>query len=104
MTDDQYRQGDVFVIQVQAIPGDSTRIADDRGLHILAHGEATGHHHSVPGAEAAMLARGAERYLRTPLGTTLSHQEHAEIWLPAADYRVVIQREYHPEDVRNVLD
>jgi hypothetical protein len=99
----QVRQGDVLV-EARAIPKGAEPVKPDGELVILARGEATGHHHSVPLAHAAMLAKGAERFLRVERATKLSHQEHAPIQLPAATYEVTIQREYDPISVRNVLD
>jgi hypothetical protein len=101
----QVRQGDVLV-QSQAIPRDAAKVPPGDGLVILARGEATGHHHSVPAAQAALLARGAERFLRVkPRGAPLQHQEHAEIWLPGGTYEVTIQREYGFDDMsRQVAD
>jgi hypothetical protein len=52
-----------------------------------------------------MLARGAERYLRIDRQSTLSHEEHAPIVLPAGTYEIVIQREYDPTLIsRPVVD
>jgi hypothetical protein len=98
----QYRQGDVFVAQAKAAEGEPVPAQD--GRLILAAGEVTGHHHAVPSAEAAMVAKGAERFLRVPKLTTLAHEEHGPIQLPGGTYEVTIQREYHPESIRNVLD
>jgi hypothetical protein len=99
----QIRQGDVFV-ESRRIPKDAEPVQADGELVILARGEATGHHHSVPEAHAAMLARGAERFLRVRSGTELRHQEHAPIALPGGSYEVTIQREWTPEEIRSVAD
>lgn len=98
-----FRQGDVFLESCTA-PKGSEEQKPDGGLVILARGEATGHHHSVSSAHAAMLAKGAERFLRVTKTTVLRHQEHAPIQLKPGTYSVVIQREYTPEAIRNVLD
>lgn len=104
-TRQQYRQGDVYVTPVDTVPGDAVAVEVEGGLCILARGEATGHHHSVPGADAAILAKGAERYLRVRTPTRLRHQEHDEIRLPAGDYVITIQVEYDPTVVaRAVVD
>lgn len=34
----------------------------------------------------------------------ITHQEHDTVILPAGNYKVIRQREYHPEAIRNVLD
>jgi hypothetical protein len=35
---------------------------------------------------------------------TLEHQEHDPIVIPPGAYRVIRQREYAPEDIRNIAD
>ena len=47
---------------------------------------------------------GAERYLQVVETTALKHEEHATVPLPKGVYRVVQQREYSPEAIRNVAD
>ncbi len=37
-------------------------------------------------------------------GATFVHEEHGPVTLPPGDYKVVIQREYSPEAIRNVAD
>lgn len=37
-------------------------------------------------------------------GAVVRHEEHAPIALPAGLYEITIQREYHPEAIRNVAD
>lgn len=104
----QIRQGDVLL---QPIPrprrlGDAK--AADRGRHILVHGEATGHHHSVAAAHACYytspLAAEGLGVLEVLHETELVHQEHDPITLPAGFYVVRRQREYSPEAIRNVAD
>jgi hypothetical protein len=34
----------------------------------------------------------------------LAHDEHATIMLPPGNYRIVRQREYSPEEIRDVAD
>lgn len=94
------RQGDVLLKPVpeQAMPVHprAERQRAERGLLILARGEATGHHHAVLTDEAELVKQG-ERMLLTVFGSaTLTHQEHAPIELPGGLYEVVPQREYVP--------
>jgi len=92
------RQGDVLVVEVDAIPDDARRLEPDDGRVVLAYGEATGHAHAIRAAGAALLERQGEtaRYLHLDAPASLEHEEHAPIELPAGAYRVVIQREYVP--------
>ncbi len=101
----QLRQGDVLLELVDEAKAKGAKAVKQKGDRvILAYGEATGHHHAVPLAEAALLAKGAERFLRVPKQGTLSHEEHGPIRLPSGTYEVTIQREYAPGEIRNVLD
>lgn len=99
----QYRQGDVFIEEVESIP-DGTTHAQKGGVIVLAEGEATGHAHTIRSKSASVFTRSAEMFLSLPRGGRVSHQEHAPITLPAGKYRVVRQREYSPEEIRNVAD
>lgn len=102
----QFRQGDIFIESVDRIPDDAKK-SKAKGLYILAHGEATGHHHSLavmPDVE--MYEKDGTLYLRvaTDYGVAVEHQEHAPIDLPRGLFRVLRQREYSPEAIRNVAD
>jgi len=106
MKREQYRQGDVFLERVSSPPanvGDEIKPKEDRV--ILAEGEATGHHHSVPSSAARMFAvAGGMMLLKVVQETILSHQEHAPITLPPGDYLVRRQQEWSPIGWRTVLD
>jgi hypothetical protein len=104
----QFRQGDVFLIKVDAIPdGAKPAKKDARGV-VLAEGEATGHHHRIgPKFRTAKLMQHAEgTFLRVTGGAPvdLTHEEHSPVTIPPGDYRVRIQREYTPDAVRQVVD
>lgn len=99
-----WRHGDVFVAKVAEteIPADARRLPHC----ILAEGELTGHSHRIQERGAAELFDfNGSRYLRvTAEMATLIHQEHAAITLPRGTYRVWIQREYTPQEIRRVVD
>jgi hypothetical protein len=97
----QARQGDVFVEQVDYIPADAKPID---GPIILAHGEATGHAHTVSNRVAKYFSCGDDRYLLVEEPAIVEHQEHAPITLMPGTYRVRQQREYSPLETRNVAD
>jgi hypothetical protein len=104
-TQRMYRQGDVLLVPVATIPAGTTPVAlQIPGRHVLAFGEVTGHHHSIAVADAELTKTAETVYLQVMTETPLEHQEHAAIQVPAGNYRVVIQREYHPEAIRNVAD
>lgn len=99
-----YRQGDVLFKQVKAIPKGEQKKRPTG--HIL-EGEATGHIHRVAELEAAeVLEVGDGLYLNVSAegGVSIVHEEHDTLTLPAGNYEVVRQREYSPEEIRNVAD
>jgi hypothetical protein len=108
----QARQGDVFIQRIDTeIPSNAKRVKADKGRTILAYGEVTGHAHALP--LQAKLFRMDEpssgtappAYLVIEGKTMqLRHEEHAPISLPPGNYKITVQREYHPEALRNVAD
>lgn len=102
-----YRQGDIAIIPItQKGTQVRDRVEPDRGRIILAYGEVTGHAHALPEADVELFetAQAADRFLRVRSLTTLTHEEHAPIDLPAGEYIVRRQREYSPEALRLVAD
>ncbi len=101
------RQGDVALIRIKSLPNGATHQPIDGERLILAFGEATGHHHSIaagkvrkytdPGTQAAIVEVAEAMAL-------LEHQEHSAAPLKKGFYRVHLQREYHPEEIRRVAD
>lgn len=103
-----YRQGDVALRRINAIPPDVKPVARDAGRIVLAYGEVTGHAHAIdaPESEATLLTDAEEaRFLRLVAAVELRHEEHATVTLPPGDYAVVIQREWTDADEpRQVAD
>lgn len=105
MVNQIYIQGDVLIERVNEMPkGRAVEPINNR--IVLASGEVTGHHHSITAADVdtAILDNNGAMFLRLCRETVLTHQEHNTIPLAAGTYRVTIQREYHPEEIRNVKD
>ena len=103
----QFRQGDVLLSAVTAIPPTAkpARVTGDRV--VLARGEASGHAHAVPatGAQLFQDRASGRAYLAVgKLGARLQHEEHAPIRLPAGYYEVIRQREYTPTAIRRAAD
>jgi hypothetical protein len=126
-----YRQGDVLFCAIDKLPAGKTA---KRENGVVAYGEVTGHKHALADLNAAEVLEiddglfvrvsdeglaidadtggqtggpygGARRLIeRTVRGATFVHEEHGPITLPPGDYRVQIQREYTPEEIRNVVD
>lgn len=107
-----------------------TKDLREQGRITLAHGEVTGHHHTIYADTETDLIPDAE-YFEEPDGRrvllvtkpcVLRHQEHAPITLDPANpiqarqgdvlltpigtgaWKVTRQREYSPEAIRNVMD
>lgn len=99
-----WRHGDVFIQKCEQVPPQAKRLPHCT----LAKGELTGHSHRVDErgvAELYELERSEYLYLRvTGDLATVIHQEHAPIKLQRGVYRVWIQREYTPQEIRRVLD
>lgn len=101
-----YRQGDVLLLRVAAVPASAKR-EKPKARIILAEGEATGHHHSVAVVDdtVSLWTNGEEeRFLKCLNEAVLEHQEHSPITIPPGTYRVVRQREYAPGAIRRVAD
>ncbi len=102
------RQGDVLLVPVRSIPEGAAPRARDNGRVILAYGEVTGHAHAIadtiddPACE--LLATGDATYLRVDRVSQLVHEEHSAAKLAPGAYRVVRQREYQPDQIRQVAD
>jgi hypothetical protein len=94
-----YRQGDVFLAKIRAIPAPAQVRAD----RVLARGEATGHVHEVIG-DAELYERDGTLYLHVRSSAQLRHQEHGAISLPLGAYEIGIQKEYAPEGWTRVVD
>ncbi len=99
-----YRQGDVLLERVNKIPT-GLRLQKASGRIILAHGEVTGHHHSID-ADAAdwWKGDGNEQYVEVKMPAEVVHQEHGAISILPGKYKVRRQREYAPGTIRNVAD
>src|SRR5262245_14556919 len=97
-----WRQGDVFIIATASLPA---------GLKprppVLAEGEVTGHAHRLQtGSSAQVLGDGVRGLFLAVEGTeaTVVHEEHGPVTVPRGNYIVRIQREYHPQEIRRVVD
>lgn len=97
-----FRQGDVLIRPVAAIPKSLKKVPLDKGRVILAYGEVTGHAHAVIGDVellAADLQEMEQRFLRVEQDAQVVHDEHDTITLPPGEYEIVRQREYTSADM-----
>lgn len=100
----QIRQGDVALVRVRLIPKEARAIKRN-GVIVLAHGEATGHAHTIAEPSVELYERDGVMYLRVhDGGAVVEHQEHAAITVEPGIYKVQRQCEYAPEQIRRVAD
>lgn len=116
-TQTHYRQGDVLIERIATIPPTAQPQKKSKRI-ILAHGSATGHNHTlelrsavdwwkqgeIPSTNQKPSQLAGELFVTLPTGGIVTHQEHSKIELPAGSYRIMRQREYSPEAIRNVAD
>ena len=97
-----YQQGDVTIKPIDRIP----KNASDTGTHVLAEGEATGHKHLAQAHDVQLFLHRGKLYMRAPNGTTIVHEEHSPIEIPAGEYEIGRVREYDHfgEKARPVID
>lgn len=126
---DQIRQGDVLIMRTKhrALRGLKEQ-QREHGCVVLAHGEATGHHHSIedrgcklylddsvrsaPDAMQVLTRIGGlvpDRIIAMTDPVLLTHQEHDHIVISAKGAKsmhgtVIVQKEYSPGELRNVAD
>jgi len=102
---EMYRQGDVLLKRIDAIPVDA-KLTEQKERIVLAYGEVTGHAHAIHDLDNVdVFVKGdGTMYLAVKEPADLNHEEHATVTLAPGNYERVIQREYSPEEIRNVAD
>lgn len=109
---EMYRQGDVLLVPIEKLPEGAKKVRRGRRGLVLAEGEATGHAHAIvdEGAslyelvDASDVEEMRQRFLRVDQEVAVVHEEHGTVTPAPGDYEVRIQREYHPEKIRQVAD
>jgi len=101
----QFRQGDVLIERIEALPENLKDYKRDNGRIILAYGEVTGHAHAIDEETAKSFVNEAgELFIEVDEPAEIVHEEHAAIPLPTGVYRITHQREYTPEEIHRVAD
>jgi hypothetical protein len=104
------RQGDVLVLPVIAIPTRAKPVEPENNRLVLAHGEATGHHHSFAFSDQVALFRedgsggGLFLLVNGASPAQLEHQEHSTLEVATGPNRVLRQRTYQAGMARRVVD
>jgi len=100
----QYRQGDVLLHPIAAIPDGAARRWD--GVVTLAEGELTGHSHTIeaPPDHLESYDLGGSLYLLVRRPVRLRHQTHGAPEVDPGAYEVRRQTEVWLDEVRRVAD
>lgn len=101
-----YRQGDVGIQEMQEIPAAAKKQRRKNNRHVLAYGEVTGHAHAIHDNKTDMYIDDNGNLWLEVKGKSADvvHEEHKTITLTPGTYRISHQREYHPEEIRGVID
>ncbi len=108
------RQGDVLLVYIGEIAPDGMEEIASADRVVLAYGEATGHAHAIysgaklfqfdPVSASSLGGYRSDVLVKVLEPTSLKHEEHAPIALPAGNYLVIRQVEYRGEVSAHVAD
>ena len=101
------RQGDVFLIPVDALPSGLEDCTPKESRVVLMEGEATGHAHAFYDQPVRVYKpKGSARptYLRVVETALLRHEEHETAKVLPGIYKIPQQVTYTPEEIRRVAD
>jgi hypothetical protein len=99
-----YRQGDILLIQIKAIPPDARKMPKGRSI-VLGEGETVGHRHEILEPSKLDSYRRAEAlYLEVAEEIALVHPEHAQVALLPGSYEVIRQHEFTRKEIKRVQD
>lgn len=107
-TAQQWRQGDVLIERVDSVPASAKLSTKDvfPDRVVLAYGEVTGHSHQIKHGGEIVRHDNADGsfFLTLPAEVEVQHDEHSTQVIPPGVVRITRQREYSPEEIRNVAD
>jgi len=100
-----FRQGDVLIKKIarKKVEG-KQEVSSKKNRIVLAYGETTGHAHAFYDEGVTLTETENQRFLDIVKTVELKHEEHDTVILEPGFYEVLQQQEYHPEEIRNVLD
>lgn len=108
-------QGDLMIRRIEKLPEGITKVASEKGFHVVAHSE-TGHNHVIADSpNVALYTTGdpmvsyleviqATDATETLLEHLRGHDTHETIKIPAGVFEIRRQREYSPQGWRRVED
>ena len=101
-----FRHGDLLGKQVKSIPVDAVKKSSGK-VNILAEGEITGHHHRMlTSVDVTVFEDTDSMYFKLDDEASLVHEEHKEVKIAPATYKVLKEREfdYFNREMRRVID
>lgn len=100
------RQGDVCLQMVAAVPAGAVEVKTEKKRVVLAYGEVTGHAHAIYEDidQVKVWAVGKVKYLEVMATVMLRHEEHTHAKIEPGIYRLPVQVEYTPEELRITRD
>lgn len=104
-----FQQGDVVLRMVSEIPAELQVVKPGPRGNVLAEGETTGHAHTISAQNGVTLFTDPgtkDMYLQLDAPTTIRHEEHKHIELPAGKFKIGIVTEVDPftEELNRVRD
>ena len=104
----QFRQGDVFIRQIEVLPTNLKPKQTDANRTVLAYGEVTGHAHAFYTNTVSLFESNdineTKAYLKVNAVSELKHEEHSTITLVPGNYEVIQQQEYVMGEIKRVAD
>jgi hypothetical protein len=100
------RQGDVSLVRVTKLPADAVEIKTESERVVLAYGEVTGHAHAIYEDidKVRVWAVGKVKYLEVMATVMLRHEEHTHAAIEPGIYKLPVQVEYEPQELRITRD
>lgn len=102
------RQGDVALVPVTKLPVGAVEVEKnkDEKRVVLAYGEVTGHAHAIYEDidQVKVWAVGKVKYLEVMATVMLRHEEHTHAKIEPGIYRLPVQVEYEPQELRITRD
>lgn len=100
------RQGDVSWVMVDSLPSGAVELKTEESRIVLAYGEVTGHAHAIyeDTDQVRVWAVGKVRYLEVMSAVMLKHEEHTHAKIEPGIYKLPVQVEYTPAELRITRD
>lgn len=100
------RQGDVVLSLVNSIPSGAIEVPPEGNRVVLAYGEVTGHAHAIYEDidQVKIWAIGKVKYLEVMAPIMLRHEEHTHALIDPGIYKLPVQVEYTPQELRITRD